>query len=86
MSKCILFIDGENFLHKVEEVFKAEGINKSKAELAPIDLNELFKDPLKGLSISRKIFYVSSLRFYPETKRKSEASRDWKKPRNNIAS
>ena len=25
MSKCILFIDGENFLHKVEEVLKEEG-------------------------------------------------------------
>jgi len=42
MSACILFIDGENFLHKLEDVLKEEGINRSKVDLASIDLNKLF--------------------------------------------
>ena len=72
MSKCVLFIDGENFLHKVEDVLKAEGLNKNNFNLALIDLNKLFKVPLKGFDISKKIFYVSRLHFHPETKQKSE--------------
>jgi len=34
MSKCILFIDGENFNHKVAEVLKEEGVDKTKVDLA----------------------------------------------------
>lgn len=72
MSKCILFIDGENFLHKVEDVLKAEGLNKNNFNLALIDLNKLFKVSLKDFDISKKIFYVSRLHSHPETKKKSE--------------
>ena len=72
MSKCILFIDGENFLHKVREVFKTESIDKNAIDLAKIDLNKLLADPLKGFKIKRKIFYVSRLHSHPETKKKSE--------------
>lgn len=72
MSKCILFIDGENFLHKVEEILKKEGIDKNKTDLALIDLNNLFQEPLKGFTIARKIIYVSRLHSHPETKKKSE--------------
>lgn len=36
MPKSILFIDGENFLHKVEDVLKEEGIDKDKMDLASI--------------------------------------------------
>lgn len=52
MSKCILFIDGENFLHKIEEVFRKEGIDKKKTELVEIDLNKLGFEasPNKGLT------------------------------------
>lgn len=72
MSKCILFIDGENFIHKVEDVLKAESLNKNNFNLALIDLNKLFKESLKGFAISKKIFYASRLHFHPETKKKSE--------------
>lgn len=47
MVKSILFIDGENFLHKIEEVLKEEGIDKDKLDLASIDLDNLFKESLK---------------------------------------
>ena len=72
MPKCILFIDGENFLHKVKEILKEEDIDKNKTDLALIDLNKLLQDPLKGFTVSRKIVYVSRLHFHPETKKKSE--------------
>lgn len=72
MSKCVLVIDGENFLHKVEEVLKERGIDKNKVDLASIDLSRLFKEPLKGFTLSRKIFYTARLHSHPSTKRKSE--------------
>ena len=72
MSKCVLFIDGENFNHKVVEVLKKEGLDKIKVDLASIDLDKLFKEPLKGFKIARKIFYAARLHFHPETKKKSE--------------
>ncbi|MBI2595583.1 NYN domain-containing protein [Candidatus Daviesbacteria bacterium] len=72
MSKCILFIDGENFIHKIEEVLKQEGINNNKKDLALINLNKLFKEALQGFDFSRKIFYAARLHLHPDTKKKSE--------------
>lgn len=72
MSKDILFIDGENLLHKVEEVFQEEGIDKNKTDLAFIDLNKLLQEQLKGFTLSRKIIYVARLHIHPKTKKKSE--------------
>lgn len=85
MSDSVLFIDGENFLHKVEEVLKEAGIDKNRLELALIDLEKLFKEPLKSFDISRKIFYVSRLHIHPETKKKSvELIKFQRKLRNNL--
>lgn len=85
MVKSILFIDGENFLHKIEEVLKKERVDKNKLDLASIDLDNLFKESLKAFDISRKIFYVSRLHFHPETKKKSlELIKFQRKLRNNL--
>lgn len=85
MPKSILFIDGENFLHKVDEVLKEEGVDKDKLDLALIDLDNLFREPLRGFNISRKIFYVSRLHIHPETKKKSlELIKFQRKLRNNL--
>lgn len=72
MSTCVLFIDGENFLHKVEGVLKEAGVDKNKVDLASIDLNRLFKEALRGFEISRKIFYTARLHVHPDTKGKSQ--------------
>ena len=72
MAKSVLFIDGENFLHKVEEVLKEEGVERNKDRLTLIDLNKLFEKALQGFDISRKIFYAARLHLHPETKKKSE--------------
>lgn len=72
MSKCILFIDGENFNHKIVEVLKKERVDKTNIDLTSIDLSTLFRKPLKGFVIGRKIFYAARLHIHPETKKKSE--------------
>ena len=85
MPKSILFIDGENFLHKVEEVLKQERIERNKENLALIDLDKLFKVALQGFDISRKIFYAARLHLHPDTKKKSEELiRLQRKLRNNL--
>lgn len=85
MAKCILFIDGENLLHKVEEVLKEEGIDKATVDLASIDLNKLFKEALKAFSVSRRIFYTARLHLHRETKKKSkELIRVQRKLRNSL--
>lgn len=84
MSKSILFIDGENFFHKVKEILKQKGINNT-INLDLIDLNKLFKKALQDLNISRKIFYVARLHLHPDTKKKStELIKLQRKIRNNL--
>ena len=72
MKHCILFIDGENFLHKIRQVLKESGVDKNKIDLAHIDLNKLFDAPLKGFRVTRKLFYASKLHNNPETTKKSQ--------------
>ena len=72
MSKTVLFIDGENFFYKVEQVLKEEGIDKDKIDLTSIDLNKLFKESLKGFTLLRKIFYNARLHFHKDTPKKSK--------------
>ncbi|MEK7182710.1 MAG: NYN domain-containing protein [Patescibacteria group bacterium] len=85
MAKSVLFIDGENFLHKVEDVLKEEGIDKNKVDLTLVDLDKLFKEALKSFSVSRKIFYASRLHLHPDTERKSkELIKIQRKLKNNL--
>jgi len=72
MTNTILFIDGENFIYKIKQALKEEGLGKHKIDLALININELFKKSLKGFNISRKIFYNARLHFHKNTPRKSE--------------
>lgn len=85
MEQIILFIDGENFIHKIEEVLKSKKIKKSDVDIANIDFNKLFNLPLKDFKISRKIFYSAKLHIYPETKEKSEELiKEQRKLKNNL--
>lgn len=71
MEHTVLFIDGENFTYKIEEVLKSKNIKKENVDIASLDFNKFFALPLKDFKISRKIFYSAKLHFYPETKDKS---------------
>lgn len=72
MSHCILFVDGENFLHKVEEILGKERFHKTKDLIASINFSKLLELPLRGIEVDRKIFYAARLHVHPETKKKSE--------------
>jgi uncharacterized LabA/DUF88 family protein len=72
MGKTVLYIDGENLRHYVENVLTGRGIIKSKASILNLNLELLFKKALKGIRISQKIYYASKLRFHKETPRKSQ--------------
>ena len=71
MNDTILFIDGENFLHKVEDVLKKEKVKIKKEDLSKININYLLNKALEKFKITRKIFYVAKLHFHPKTKGKS---------------
>lgn len=72
MSKAILFIDGENFLHKIGDVLEKESKIKGFPETVNVDFNKLFSNALKGINLSRKIFYGAKLHFSMETPKKSQ--------------
>lgn len=66
----ILFIDGENFLKKLEEVFKDNKINVS--DWRKFDFNGLFNKVLEGTKIDRRIFYFAKLVAHQDTEKKSK--------------
>lgn len=66
----ILYIDGQNFRGKLEQVFKAE--KKRKPDLAQFDFQGLFDRVLKGISVSEKRIYFAKLHKHPDTPEKSE--------------
>lgn len=72
MAKCVLFIDGENFLHKIEEILNQEDKDKSIINTANINFDKLFGLPLQGLNPFKKIFYVARLHEHTQTKKKSQ--------------
>ncbi len=85
MEQTILFIDGENFTYKIEEILKGKDIKNEKLDIASLNFNKLFELPLKDFKISRKIFYSAKLHFYPETKDKSiELINNQRKLKNNL--
>jgi len=69
--KARLFIDGENFRHKVEEVLRLEGLSPGKFDFARIDLNKLISSALGNVKASQKLFYGSKIHYHEETKTRS---------------
>ncbi len=62
MPNTILFVDGENFRHKVGDVVKEEGIDKNTIDFASIDIQHLVKNVLKDFNINTKCFMQQGLR------------------------
>lgn len=66
-----LFIDGENFLYKVENALQELGVPKHKIDTNRLDLLGLITEVLTGYTIAKKTFYSAKLRMFEETKEKS---------------
>lgn len=78
MSECILFVDGENLLHKIKDT-------DNKVDLSIIDLNGLLSQVISEYKVTRKVFYASKLRFHPDFRKKSEELIKFqRKLRNNL--
>jgi uncharacterized LabA/DUF88 family protein len=66
----ILFIDGRNFISKIESIFALN--NKKDIDLSIYNFIGLLNKVLSEIKIDKKIFYISRLIKYQETKEKSE--------------
>ena len=66
-----LFIDGENFLHKVEDALREQRVPKRKIDTSHIDLASLVHLALPDYTIEKKYFYSAKLKLFVETKEKS---------------
>lgn len=83
--QTVLFIDGENFLHKISEVFKQEKAKKPTSDEIGLNLSKLLNKPLEGLSLDRRLFYAARLKVHPETVKKSQELIDnQRKLKNNL--
>ena len=85
MNQTILFVDGENFIYKIEDVLKSKKIRKGQVDIASINFNKFFAKTLKDFKVSKKIFYAAKLHFHPETEKKSnELIKNQRKLRNTL--
>lgn len=62
-----LFVDGENFIYKIEDSLKSQGISKSSADIVNLDLNKLLSLALPEYVLEKKNFYSAKLQLVPET-------------------
>ncbi|PIP23404.1 MAG: hypothetical protein COX90_01615 [Candidatus Nealsonbacteria bacterium CG_4_10_14_0_2_um_filter_38_17] len=68
--KAILFIDGRNFIDKIDSILNP---NKEKdIDFSIYNFKGLLDKVLAGINIDRKIFYFGRLIKHPETIKKSE--------------
>jgi uncharacterized LabA/DUF88 family protein len=75
MDSTYLFIDGENFLFKIEDALIQDGFIKDKIDSIHIDIVKLLKLALPNEIINQSFFYAGRLREYqeyPETIKKSK--------------
>lgn len=72
MKKTVLFIDGENFVAKVEKVVEQEGIGFDKVDIMKIRIKELIQSVFKEQNIDESRFYSGKLKVHPDTKEKSQ--------------
>ena len=72
MGKTVVFVDGENFLNKVENVLEVDGDSRKKVNVARIKLIELLKTVLNEIKIDEVIFYAARLHYYDEFPGKSK--------------
>lgn len=70
--KTILFIDGRNFISKINSVLNPEKDKRKEIDFSIYNFKGLIDKVLSGMNIDRKIFYFGKLIKHPETIKKSE--------------
>lgn len=66
-SKAIIYIDGENFLHRVEDSLKVEGIISKKEQITAFALKDFFKAALPDFKSVEIRYYGTKIRTYDIT-------------------
>ncbi|MEK7592105.1 MAG: NYN domain-containing protein [Patescibacteria group bacterium] len=66
-----LFIDGENFLHKLEDALIQQGIEKKKIDSTHVDLKKLIQLALPNEHIALSTFYAAKLHVHEASRAKS---------------
>lgn len=72
MDKTYLFVDGENFLYKLEDALVQEGVQKEKINSIHLNITKLLSLTIPGEKIDKMMFYSAKLREHPETLKKSK--------------
>lgn len=68
----VLFIDGENFLHKISDALHRSKVAVEKTDITHINLNGLINNAVTDIKIDRKIFYAARLHQHTDSKEKSK--------------
>ena len=71
MQKTILFIDGENLRHYIEDVLE-KTYDREKALILNVNLKQLFKTTLSKIKIDKIIYYSAKLKEHKETLKRSK--------------
>jgi uncharacterized LabA/DUF88 family protein len=72
MTQITLFIDGENFLHKIEEVLSSDKFDSPRrVKATTIDIRKLISGALATVDVTDIRFYAAKLRYNKETPDKS---------------
>ncbi|HLD38101.1 MAG: hypothetical protein A3G45_00150 [Candidatus Staskawiczbacteria bacterium RIFCSPLOWO2_12_FULL_37_15] len=66
--KIILFIDGRNFISKINSIFNS----KKEIDFSTYNFSGLFDRALSDIKIDKKIFYIGKIIMHKETAEKSE--------------
>jgi len=69
--KTILFIDGRNFISKINLVLNSNNNKEKEVDFSIYNFIGLFDKALTGISVDRKIFYIGRLTKHEETREKS---------------
>lgn len=69
--KAQLFIDGENFIYKIEDSLISQGVKKHEIDVTQIDLNKLISLALPTYKLDKKRFYSAKLQVHSDTITKS---------------
>ncbi len=71
MSNTVLFIDGENFMFKLEHVLKRNHVKVQEFDMSPVRFDSLFATVLHAYPIDKKIFYIARLHVHKDEEEKS---------------
>ncbi len=69
--KTILFIDGRNFIGKINSILNPKDKKDKEIDFSIYDLEGLLNKVLSDIKVDRKIFYIGRLIKHKETKEKS---------------